>query len=149
MTTASVPAVPVLSGRDINVAAFATRALLDRLIAESGLPFPRWTALNAIGSADEGAIARPTLVAQQAGALQVDPSTVEATVDALIAQDLIEDGDQGLTLTAAGEALFRPLQTAALQLGADLYRDLPPEDLAITQRTLAEVTRRANLRLAG
>jgi DNA-binding MarR family transcriptional regulator len=145
-TTAPVPA---LSGRDINVAAFATRALLERLIAGAGLPFAHWTALNAVAIADGGAVARQALVAAQAGALQVDAAMVEQTVDDLLARGLVEDGDTGLALTPAGEATFHPVHEATQDLVADLYRDLPEDDLVVTQRTLAEVTRRANARLAG
>ncbi|HEV7760662.1 MAG TPA: hypothetical protein VGO78_16775, partial [Acidimicrobiales bacterium] len=59
------------------------------------------------------------------------------------------DGDGRLGLTAAGEAVFRPLSDAVGRITVDLYGDLPPADLEATRRTLEEVTRRANARLAG
>jgi DNA-binding MarR family transcriptional regulator len=147
MTTTPAPA-PVLSGRDINIAAFATRALLERLIDETGVAFADWTALTAVEGAGGAGLARSALVARQSAALQVEAATVEHGIDTLLAQGLVSEDAGTLVLTAAGEAVFRPVQAATQELVADLYRDFPPEDLAITQRTLAEVTRRANLRLA-
>jgi DNA-binding MarR family transcriptional regulator len=148
MTTIPAP-TPALSGRDINIAAFATRALLERLIDETGVAFADWTALTAVEGAGDAGLARSALVARQSAALQVPPAAVEEGIATLIAQGLVSEDTGTLVLTAAGEAVFRPVQVATQDLIADLYRDFPPEDLATTQRTLAEVTRRANLRLAG
>jgi hypothetical protein len=44
--------------------------------------------------------------------------------------------------------VFRPIRNDVSRLTVELYGDLPPEDLEATRRTLAEVTRRANVKLA-
>ena len=87
--------------------------------------------------------------------------TARATVDGLRSSGLVAPVDEArdvgkpvgdaqdprLTLTAAGQARFRPVRQAVLRIADELYGDLPPADLEATRRTLAEVTRRANARL--
>jgi hypothetical protein len=53
-----------------------------------------------------------------------------------------------LVPTAVAESVFRPIRDGVSRLTVELYGDLPPEDLEATRRTLAEVTRRANAKLA-
>jgi DNA-binding MarR family transcriptional regulator len=152
MTTTS-PTPPVLTGRHIGAAARATSALLDQLLDEAGLSFVEGTALFALDAS--GPLAPDDLVRQQAAGLKEPEATVRATVDGLLASGLIGlgpaggDSDGRLVLTAAGEALFRPISDAVGRITVDLYGDLPAADLEATRRTLEEVTRRANARLAG
>jgi DNA-binding MarR family transcriptional regulator len=150
MTT---PTPPVLTGRHIGAASRATGALLDQLLDEADLPFGEWTVLFTL--AGTGPLAPDELVRQQADGLRLPEATVRATVDGLLASGLVglgpAEGDSGdrLQLTAAGEAVFRPISDAVGRITVDLYGDLPAADLEATRRTLEEVTRRANARLAG
>jgi DNA-binding MarR family transcriptional regulator len=153
--TTTTPTPPVLTGRHIGAASRATGALLDQLLDEADLPFGEWTVLFTL--AGTGPLAPDELVRQQADGLKVPEATVRATVDGLLASGLIGlglgpaggDSDGRLVLTAAGEAVFRPISDAVGRITADLYGDLPAADLEATRRTLEEVTRRANARLAG
>jgi DNA-binding MarR family transcriptional regulator len=149
--TTTTPTPPVLTGRHIGVASRATAALLDQLLDRADLPFGDWTVLLTL--AGTGPLAPDELVRQQADGLKVPAATARATVDGLLASGLVgpaeDDGDGRLVLTAAGEAVFRPLSDAVGRIAVDLYGDLPPADLEVTRRTLEEVTRRANARLAG
>jgi DNA-binding MarR family transcriptional regulator len=151
----SAPAPPALTGRDIGAAAKATGALLGPLLDAADLPFEEWTVLFTL--AGTGPVRRRALIAQQAGDLKVPESTTRATVDGMVAAGLIapaEDADVAdaddprLAPTAAGLAVYQPIREQVNQIAAELYGDLPPDDLVATRRTLDEVTRRANARLA-
>jgi DNA-binding MarR family transcriptional regulator len=152
MTTTS-PAAPALTGRDIGAAAKATGALLDRLLDAADLPFGEWTVLFTL--AGTGPLERDELVRQQAAGRKVPEATARATVDGMVAAGLValagDGGDGGTRVepTAAGSAVYRPIRAEVDRIAADLYGDLPADDLAATQRTLQEVTRRADALLAG
>jgi DNA-binding MarR family transcriptional regulator len=153
MTTA-----PALTGRDIGEAENAIRALLDRQLEEAGLSFPEWTVLFTLDG--DGPLPGGELVRRQVHGLKVPEAAARATVDGLRSSGLVApvdraggpggDGqDPRLTLTATGRARYRPVRQAVLRITNELYGDLPPADLEATHRTLAEVTRRANARLAA
>jgi DNA-binding MarR family transcriptional regulator len=158
-TVPTPPTPPALTGRDIGAAAKATGALLDRLLDAADLPFAQWTVLFTL--AGTGPQARSALVAQQADGLKVPESTARATLDGMVAEGLIapaadadDPGNAGaggpvLAPTAAGLATYQPIREQVNRIAVELYGDLPPADLAATHRTLAEVTRRANARLAA
>jgi DNA-binding MarR family transcriptional regulator len=147
---------PVLTGRHIGEAENAIRALLDRQLEEASLSFPEWTVLLTLGGADP--LPRSELVRRQSDVLRVSEAAARATVDGLRSSGLVDEArvagepvgdaqDPRLTLTAAGQARFRPVRQAVFRIADELYGDLPPADLEATRRTLAEVTRRANARL--
>jgi DNA-binding MarR family transcriptional regulator len=152
---------PALTGRDIGEAENAIRALLDRLLEEAGLSFPEWTVLFTLDGA--GPLSRSELVKRQVHGLKVSEAAARATVDGLRSSGLLApvdragdadgpggDGeDRRLTRSAAGEARYRPVRQAVSRITDELYGDLPPADLEATRRTLAEVTRRGNARLAA
>ena len=115
--------------RDIGQAERTMHALLERLLDEAGLSFAEWTVLNFLDG-DAGQLA-PADEAHGAGVSGND------------------DEDLRLAPTAAGEAVYRPVRRTVARISDELYGDLPPADLEATQRTLAEVTRRANARLAA
>ena len=151
---------PALTGRDIGQAEKATRALLDRLLEEAGLSFPEWTVLFSLDGA--GPLAHSELVRRLVHGRVAPEPAARATVDRLRSSGLLapvdqtQDADEAgggqeprLALTAAGEARYRPVRRAVARITEELYGDLPAADLEATQRTLAEVTRRANARLAA
>lgn len=139
---------PILTGRDIGQAEHAVRAILDRLLDRAGLTYPQWTILFTIDAA--GPLARDELARRQAAGLQVPAAEAEATVDGLVSSGLVApvDGGPALGFSAAAEAVFRPARQEVARLTGVLYGDLPRADLEATQRTLAEITRRANAHLA-
>ena len=147
MTTSTPPA---LTGRDIGAAARSTNALLQRLLDDADLPFAEWTILFTL--AGTGPLGRPmprgALVRQQADGLKVPDSTVEATLDGMVASGLLADDSGLLAPTAAGRAVYQPIRDVVDQLTETIYGDLPPDDLEVTRRTLEEVTRRADALLS-
>jgi len=140
---------PLLTGRDIGMAEKATRALLDRRLAEADLPFASWTVLYTLAAEPEP-VTREELVRRLVYGLKIGEGEASAAVDGLAADGLVAPapGADGLAMTQAGEAVHGPIRQAVAEITVELYGDLPEADLAATQRTLAEVTRRANARLA-
>jgi DNA-binding MarR family transcriptional regulator len=137
---------PALTGREIGQAQRAIGALLDRKLAAAGLPFADWTVLFTLDAA--GPLTADELVARQVDGLKVPQSEARATLERMTGAGLLAaDGDR-VVPTAAAEGVFRPIRTDVARLTVELYGDLPPEDLEATRRTLAEVTRRANAKLA-
>ena len=146
MTTPTPNPAPALTGREIGQAQRAIGALLDRKLEAAGLPFADWTVLFTLDGT--GPLPADDLVARQIDGLKVPESEARGTVDRLLAGGMLApDGDR-LAPTAAAEAVFRPIRDGVSRLTVELYGDLPPEDLEATRRTLAEVTRRANAKLA-
>jgi DNA-binding MarR family transcriptional regulator len=137
----STTSTPPITGRDINLAARATRDVLDVLLTEAGVSFNRWVALRTV------ALTGPI----DAGPLH-DNLAADLRVDAAAADDLLADlGRSGLTsrqhgqvaLTPAGDVLYRRIQSAVAQATTELYAGIDPGDLAVTARVLRQVTERA------
>jgi DNA-binding MarR family transcriptional regulator len=153
---ASPPVPPALNARVIGAAQRSTNALLQRLLDDADLPFAEWTILFTLaGTGPPGRpMARGALVRQQADGLKVPESTVEATLDGMLASGLLtaastDADDAVLAPTAAGMAVYQPIRDVVDQISQTIYGDLPPDDLEVTRRTLEEVTRRADALLAG
>ncbi|MFJ9682697.1 hypothetical protein ACIRP2_32295 [Streptomyces sp. NPDC101194] len=144
-------ATPTLNGQVIGQAHYATRALLDRLLAATGTTFHQSVALNA--TADRGAATEPAwLVDRMTGTLKIDAEAAESVLAELAAAGLVAElpGDTPhLALTAAGRALQEANRAGIAEITARLYGDLPAEDLAAAGRVLTEVTARANAAMAG
>ncbi len=135
---------PSLS-REIGTAERTLRALLDTQLAGPGLTFPEWTMLVTL--AVEGPLAADDVVQRQlAGRTVADAGEARAAIDHLRATGLVS-GDP-LAATAAGEAVFRPIQQSVAAITDDIYADLAPDDLDVTRRTLVEIARRAGAQLA-
>ncbi|MEU4264472.1 hypothetical protein ACYCCF_28140 [Streptomyces argenteolus] len=142
MTTTTV------DGRIIGQAHYATRALLESLLARSGTTFHQAVALNA--TADSGGTTeRARLTDRMTGTLKTDAETAGAAIDSLVADGLLADAGSRLELTASGRALQDGIRTGTAGITARLYADLPAEDLAAAGRVLTVVTERANAALAA
>jgi len=139
--------------RDIGQAERAMRALLDRPLKKARLSFPEWTALVFLDSA--GPLPREDLVQRLIGGRVVpDAAAARATLDFLLSEGLVGiDGsardDVRLEPTAAGEAVYGPLRQAVSLITDELYGNLPLGDIEATNRTLTEIVRRADARLAA
>ena len=147
--------------RDIGQAERTMRALLERLLDEAGLSFPEWTVLVFLDGAG-GPLARGELVRRQVNGRVEHEAAAQAAVDGLLSRGLLATadargaggavvggGNPRLATTAAGEAFYRPVRRTVDLIIDGLYGGLPPADLEATHRTLAEVYRRANARLAA
>ncbi|MFE2023195.1 hypothetical protein ACFW9O_34750 [Streptomyces sp. NPDC059499] len=137
-----------VNGQIIGRAHYATRAVLEKVLARSGITFHQAVALNA--TADEGgAMERDRLTDRMTSTLKVDADTAAAAIDTLIASGLLGDTGSRLALTTSGTALQHDIRTGTAEVTAGLYADLPAEDLATAGRVLATVTERANAVLAA
>ncbi|MEW1689327.1 hypothetical protein ACIQOF_14945 [Streptomyces sp. NPDC091265] len=137
---------PTVNGQVIGQAHYATRAVLERLLAGTGTTFHQSVALNATADGG-GVIERHRLVERMTSTLKTDSAVAESALSELIAAGLLEertDGTPQLALTAAGRELHRTHRTGIADITARLYADLPPEDLATAARVLTVVTARAN-----
>jgi hypothetical protein len=136
-----------LSGQEIALAANATRALLDSLLAETETTFHRWVILNLAGSGG-GSVARDAVVARMQSALKVDVATASAAVEEVVALGLAMTEEDRLILTHDGAERYEQIQAGSAAIVERLYAGLPIEDLLTTRRILTTVTERANGELA-
>ncbi|MER7722736.1 hypothetical protein [Streptomyces sp. NPDC096323] len=143
-------AAPTVNGQVIGQAHYATRAVLEGLLAATGTSFQESVALNATAD-NGGSIERHRLVERMTSTLKTDAPTVETVLTGLVTRGLLEEqpGDVArLAHTAAGSALHRTHRAGIAEITTRLYADLPAEDLAAAARVLTEVTARANAVLA-
>ena len=146
MTTSTTPAqAPALNGQVIGQAERSTRAVLERLLADTDTPFQQWVTLNLLGAAPHS---EPTLVEHLAAGLLIDPAAAQAAVDAARASGLI-DGFDNVAFTAAGQARFDAITAGIADITVRLYADLPHEDLVVARRVLETLTERARAALAA
>jgi DNA-binding MarR family transcriptional regulator len=142
---------PTLNGQVIGQAHYATRAVLEGLLARTGTTFHQSVALNV--TADSGAtIDNDQLISRMTGTLKIDGSAALATIAELTASELLEPlpGEASrVRLTDAGQALNHQIRTALNEITARLYGDLPTDDLATAGRLLTVITTRANAELAS
>jgi MarR family transcriptional regulator for hemolysin len=131
-------------GRQVNVTARATRALLDAALASEGATFADWmvlAALNARGPLVQKDLARSLDM--------IGPSMVER-IDRLEKAGLVirspVPGDRRASLvsmTGRGRERFAALHEAMRSTEGALTADIDPGDLEVTQRVLAQVAERA------
>ena len=144
---------PTLTGQDIGQAEKATRAVLDRLLAETRTEFHGWVILNVLGT-NGSTLDQNELMGRVVHGLKIDEPTVHAALAELVDHGLIsrtpfaETGPQ-ITLMPAGTARFHQVREGIGQITQRLYGGLPTEDLATAHRVLATVTERANAELAS
>ncbi|WP_033818457.1 MarR family winged helix-turn-helix transcriptional regulator [Kitasatospora sp. MBT63] len=143
--------VPTLNGQVIGRAHYATRALLERLLAPSGTTFQQSLALNAV--ADEGGTAdREQVLARLTAGLKTDRAAALSVLAELTDAGLLApspDAADGVALTPAGRGRQAGIRADVADLTARLYGGLPPEDLAAAARVLTALTARADAELAG
>jgi hypothetical protein len=131
---------PTLNGQLIGQAERVTRAVLDRLLAETGTTFTEWVALNVTATAEPN-----DLDAQLVAGLRVEPAEARSVVAGLVEQGLLAAGGG---LTAAGRARHDQIAAGIAGITRRLYADLPADDLATAGRVLTTVITRAQSELA-
>jgi DNA-binding MarR family transcriptional regulator len=134
-------------GRDLNLAARATRDVLDALLAEAGIDFEQWVTLRTVGLA--GGIDTARLRSEIAADLRISPQAADDLVSRLLGSGRAEERDGHTVLTPDGRARFDRLQRAMGAATADLYAGIAEADLAATARVLREVTDRAAARVSS
>ncbi|MEV6008712.1 hypothetical protein AB0M29_18075 [Streptomyces sp. NPDC051976] len=141
---------PTLNGQVIGQAHYATRAVLEHLLARTGTTFHQSVALNATADSG-GAVDREQLITRMTSTLKIDAAAVLATIAELTDSKLMETlpGDTSrLRLTDTGQALNREIRGAIGELTTRLYGALSADELATAGRILTVITARANAELA-
>ncbi|WP_066952146.1 hypothetical protein [Streptomyces lushanensis] len=146
-TTASATTEPVADARALALAHYAARGILEHVLARHGITFQQQITLRAALTAD--APQTPDdLVAQVQGHLKADPADIRATLDELLAKQLLVADGARLRATEAGRELTAAVGTETAPVSARVWGGIPAADLAAAGRVLALVTERANAELA-
>lgn len=149
----TMPQPPTLTGQDIGEAEGAVRALLDRILADTGTTSNEYIALRVLavrGPATAPAALHEFLAGQRQ--LGLDLAAAAELLGRLEAKGLVSgsapDGPGPTQLTPEGAALHARLAAAVTTVTTRLYADFDPDDLATAHRVLAQVVERAD-RLRG
>ncbi len=124
-------------------------AILDRLLAGTGVDEPQWVTLT-IAVTSGGSVERDALASRVAGSLKLSDAQARARVDELAAAQLLESVDvdgSSVRVTDAGKQLHGKIRGAVVEITGRMWGDLPAEDLAAAGRVLATVLERANAEL--
>ncbi|MFD1662983.1 MarR family transcriptional regulator [Streptomyces caeni] len=140
---------PTLDSRLVGLTHYASRTLLERLLARTGTTFDQSVALRAL--ADHGGTLEHTaLVARLRDGLKIgDEAVARTAVDTLIAEGLLEIAQERVSLTDRGRDLSDGIQAGAREIASRLYAGIPQEDLETAGRVLTLVLERANADLAA
>ncbi|MER5226499.1 MarR family transcriptional regulator [Streptomyces flaveus] len=139
---------PVANARDLALAHYAARGVLEHVLARHGATFQQQIALRAAITSD--APQTPDdLVTQVRDSLKADPADIRATLDELLAKQLLVADGAHLRPTDAGRELIATVGAEVAPISARIWGGIPTEDLAAAGRVLALVTERANAELAA
>ncbi|MEU9627443.1 MarR family winged helix-turn-helix transcriptional regulator [Streptomyces luteogriseus] len=145
MTTSTPPVGP----RDIALAHYAGRALLETVLARHGITFQQSVTLRLAAVAD-GPVGREQLVDGVTGALKIDAAEVHRVLDELVAAQLLTpDGSSDVRITEAGRELYATTSGETAPITARIYDGIPAEDLVVTGRVLSLITERAGAELTA
>lgn len=145
-TTAST--TPAATARDLGLAHYAARGVLEHVLARHGTTFQQQIALRAAVTSD--APQTPDdLLARVQESLKADPAGIRAALDELRAKRLLVADGVHLRPTDAGRELLAAVAAETAPISARIWGGIPAEDLAAAGRVLALVTERANTELAA
>lgn len=142
---------PTLNGQVIAVTHYATRAVLERVLAPAGLTYHQSVALNVM-VANGGSADRDPIVDRMTDALKIDRTQALEALAALTSRGLLSEqpGEAvRVALTDAGTTQQRDIASTVGQVTTRLYADLTTEELTTAGRVLTLLTERANAELAG
>ena len=140
---------PVLSPRVIGQAEKTMNAILDRLLAGTGLTEPQWVILT-LAVTGGGPAERDQFTRTVAGALKISETDARDRIGEMAAarQLQITGEPPAVTATGAGLQLHSRISAATTEITQQLWGDLPAGDLVTAGRVLAIITERANAQLA-
>jgi DNA-binding MarR family transcriptional regulator len=147
-TTAPSTTAPVADARALGLAHYAARGVLEHVLARHGATFQQQVALRAAVTADTPQTP-DDLVTQVQGSLKADPAGIRATLDELVAKQLLVADGAHLRPTDAGRELLATIGAETAPITARIWGGVPADDLAAAGRVLALVTERANAELAA
>jgi DNA-binding MarR family transcriptional regulator len=125
-------------------------AILDRLLAGTGLTEPQWVTLT-LAVSSGGTLDRTGFISRVADALKISDADARARIDELAAAQLLvvpEGAGSPLGVTDAGRQLHARIRSAVVEITDRMWGDLPAADLAAAGRVLTTVLERANAELA-
>jgi hypothetical protein len=140
---------PTFDARLLGQTEKAANAILDRLLAGTGVTEPQWIALSLIAASEEP-LDRRGLTERVAGALKQGEAAARARVSELVDAQLIDSPDDPgspVTLTGEGQRLYAGVRGQVVEITRRLWGDLPTEDLAAAGRVLSIVLERAESEL--
>ncbi|MGV9288331.1 MarR family transcriptional regulator [Streptomyces sp. NPDC003719] len=141
MTTTADP-------RSLALAHYAARGVLEQVLARHGITFQQQITLRAALTAD--APRTPDeLVAEVRNSLKADPAAIRATLDELLAKQLLVTDGTHLLPTDAARELTAAVGAETAPVSARIWGGIPAEDLAAAGRVLALVKERADAELAA
>ncbi|MFF3933339.1 MarR family winged helix-turn-helix transcriptional regulator [Streptomyces hirsutus] len=145
MTTTASP----VDGRAIGLAHYASRAVLESVLACHGISFQQSVTLRLVAVA-EGPVDRARLAGDVVGALKTGRPEADGVVDGLITAGLLApDGHSLVRLTDAGRKLHDTTSAETKAIAARIYAGIPSDELVVAGRVLALVTERADRELAA
>jgi len=136
MTTAE----RTLSGRDINLAAAASRSLVTVLLDREELTFGQYMVLR---MAALEAVTEETLLEKAAGPAVGTVAELRPAIGLLSGRGLLA-GNDVFEATPAGRELVERITTESTAAGDRLFEGFTAEELATTKRVLDLVTERAS-----
>ncbi len=139
---------PTFSTQLIGQTEKTLNAILGRLLAPTGLTEPQWVTLTVAVASGDDSIGRRAFVTRIAGSLKVDEAEAQARIDELAAAQLLEVGDEAVTVTDAGRELQGRIRSTVAEITQRMWGDLPADDLEAAGRVLTTVLERANAELA-
>ncbi|MBQ0850940.1 MarR family transcriptional regulator [Streptomyces sp. BH-SS-21] len=147
-TAADTTTAPAANARDLALAHYAARRVLEHVLARHDATFQQQVALRAAVTSDTPQTP-DDLLAQVQGSLKVDPADIRATLDELLAKQLLVADGAYLRPTGAGRELLAAVGAETAPLSDRIWGGIPAEDLAAAGRVLALVTERANAELSA
>ncbi|MFJ3272497.1 MarR family transcriptional regulator [Streptomyces sp. NPDC086776] len=148
MTTTASTTAPMADARALGLAHYAARGVLEHVLARHGATFQQQIALRAAVTADAPRTPND-LVTEVRGSLKADPSDIRATLDELLAKQLLVADGAHLRPTDAGRELIAAVGAETAPITARIWGGIPDEDLTAAGRVLALVAARANAELAA
>lgn len=136
----------IVISQEVNVAARATRSLLDTLLDRNGLTFHSWVTLR---TTITHAPATREEIIREAAAPGIDDSVVRSALDKIEADGLIGQDGAGWASTEQGREVFQQVTEGTATIAAQLYDGIPEEELVTAKRVLDQVTERASKIRAG
>ncbi|MFD9567763.1 MarR family transcriptional regulator [Streptomyces sp. NPDC059994] len=147
MTTTETTTAPLANARDLALAHYAARGVLEHVLARHGITFQQQVTLRAAVTAD--APQTPDgLVLQVQGSLKADPADIRTTLDELLAKQLLVADGAHLRPTEAGRGLLATASAETAPISARIWGGISAGDLAAAGRVLTLVAERANTELA-
>jgi hypothetical protein len=141
---------PTFSTQLIGQTEKTLNAILDRLLAGTGMTEPQWVTLT-LAVRSGGPIEQGPFVSRVAGSLKIGDAQARTLLDELAWAGLIEAPDADgshVRVTDAGSQVHARIRGEVGEITERMWGDLPGEDLAVAARVLSTVLERANAELA-